>query len=274
MPLMKRSAHCNNHNRYKHNAWSEFSGEAFLFGLRAQNRELRWRDRNLFPAVSPSSRKFRMQRILRLLYATVRRLKIIDVTQLLHLHPGSELSAKCPEGYTVRAVHQAELSDLIAANRVDPSVGNADSLNNRHRSLVAVFHADQIVSFLWLANEAVDSRDNYSRSEHLGTSIGMPDGTVFVYNAWTSPEHRGKRLVAAMLGWALRNRIGGALACLTMIDWTNHRSIRAFEFLGMKRLGWIIRFGRGRLQFSLIPSKAKHLGVQVATSAPGFKLAW
>ncbi|MGB7344386.1 MAG: hypothetical protein WBD20_09250 [Pirellulaceae bacterium] len=215
-----------------------------------------------------------MKPLFRFLYAVVRRLRIIDVTQFLHLPQGNTLSVACPHEFTVRTVNENELATLTKSNLIDPMVGDASRLRHPRRALIAVFSGEQVVSFLWLANEAVDSRDNYSRSEHLGTSINMPDGTVFIYNAWTSPEHRGKRLIAAMVSWGLHNRVLGAHACLTMIDCTNDRSIRAFEHLGMQRLGWTTRIGCGRFQFSIVPSKAKRFGLKIADSAPGVKLAW
>jgi hypothetical protein len=220
-----------------------------------------------------------MLRAFPLLYSAVRRLKIIDATFLLHLPSQSEATlaesqATLAMGYSIRAVPKDQLVQLLKNNLLDAAVGDPDKLDDPRRVLVAAFQGDQIVSFLWVADEAVDGGDNYSRSEHLGTSITMPDGTVFLYNAWTSPEHRGKRLIAALLRWTLEHRVCGARSCLTMIDWTNERSIRAFEYLGMKRLGWVLRFGRGRLQFSFVPHRAEKLGLTVAEQAPGAKFAW
>jgi predicted GNAT family acetyltransferase len=220
-----------------------------------------------------------MLRVASLFYSVVRRLQVIDVTQLMHLAADDSDKVGVAEsmsssGYSIRTVQEDELTLLLEENRVDKAVGDPNSLRDPRRVLVAAFYGEQVVSFLWIADEAVDSRDNYSRSEHLGTSIGMPDGTVFLYNAWTMPEHRGKRLIAALLRWTTQHRVCGARSCLTMIDWTNQSSIRAFEYLGMKRLGWVIRLGRGKLQFSIVPSKAKAFGLQVAQEAPGIKLAW
>ncbi|QDT09224.1 GNAT family N-acetyltransferase [Planctomycetes bacterium K23_9] len=215
-----------------------------------------------------------MQSLFRFLYVIVRRLRIVDVTQLFHLPAEKESASVCSGEYTIRIVNSAELDEWEQAGFIDELASKKASLADPRRALVAAFHGGQVVSYLWIANDAVDSRDNYSRSEHLGTSIAMPDGTVFVYDAWTAPEHRGRRLIASLLSWSLRNRVLGARAYLTMIDWTNQKSIRAFEFLGMQRLGWIVRFGRGRYQFSIVPQKAKQIGLQVARQAPGVKLAW
>ena len=211
---------------------------------------------------------------LRLAYAAVRRLSIIDVTRLLHLSQDEMVATQCPSEYRIRTVNSGELARLIAEEQIDGLVGNVSQLDDSRRALIAAYFGDEVVSFMWLAKDVIEGEKNYSRSEHLGTSIDMPDGTAFIYNAWTSPNHRGKRLIGAMMTWAILNRVLGASSLVTMIDWTNAKSIRAFEFVGMKQLGSIARIGRPKLQFSLVPGIARRFGCRVAESAPGMKLAW
>ena len=208
------------------------------------------------------------------IYRVVRRLGVVDVTRLLHLPQSGCHQENCPDEYVVRTVSQDELTELRRLKLVPRQAGKPKHLADKRRSLVAVFHGDEVVSFLWMAKQAIDGENNYSRSVHLGTSIDMPDGTAFVYNAWTSPKHRGKRLIAVMMCWAVRNRVAGAWACLTMIDWTNTKSIRAFHHVGMRPLGFVIRIGRGPLQISLVPNAARRIGLRVADKAPGVKMAW
>ncbi len=211
---------------------------------------------------------------LTLMYRLVCRLGIVDVACLMHLPQSGCKKVACPEGYTVRSVTQEELEDLLKTKRVNRQVGKAKLLADKRRALVAVFHEDKVVSFMWMAKQAIDSKNNYSRSVHLGTSIDLPDGTGFIYNAWTSPKHRGKRLVGVMCSWAVRNRVVGAWACLMMADWTNKKSVRAFHYVGMRHLGYVIRIGRGPLQISLVPNAAQRIGLRVADHAPGMKMAW
>jgi hypothetical protein len=205
-------------------------------------------------------------------YGLIRRLSIVDVTRLLQLDEDQLHDQQVVKGYRVRIVEASELSKLLAANRVCQQIGTPGSLTDGNRKLVAAFAQDRVVSFIWLARNSVDSGDNFSRAKHLGTSIDMPEGTAFVYNAWTDPEHRGKRLIAALLSHAIKHRVAGTRALLTSIDWTNHRSICAFEFVGMKTIGTVVRMGRGQLQLSLLPNLGHH-GLDVAGDAPGLKFA-
>ncbi|MEL6108659.1 MAG: hypothetical protein AAFU85_21850 [Planctomycetota bacterium] len=212
-------------------------------------------------------------RPLRWAYALVRHFGVVDVRWLLHAPSQHIAPAQQPAGYEIRCVPMGELAELIRAGRVDRRVGDYRTLEHADRRLIAAYKGSRIVSFAWLANQTLAGRDNASRWRHLGTSVEVPDGSSFVYNAWTDPDHRGNRLVAALLRWALRNGVGGAWSVATMIDWTNDESKRAFQQLGMRRLGLVIRIGRGPLQFSLLPAAATSVGMRVGRDAPGVKLA-
>ncbi|MCO8120799.1 GNAT family N-acetyltransferase [Stieleria sp. TO1_6] len=215
---------------------------------------------------------------LRWSYALSRRLGMIDVTGLYQLTADRLIDGTVPTGYTIRTISPAELSDLIAGGMVHPQVGAAVHWDKPGRRLVAAFAESRMVSFTGLATQFVAGSDNYSRAIHLGTSIDLPAGTLFVYNAWTDPDHRGKRLLAALIRWAISNQIDGApldtaRSLATMIDCANTASCRAFEKLGMQRLGWVVRMGRGPIQISLLPASASQAGLRVAADAPGIRIA-
>lgn len=212
---------------------------------------------------------------LRFAYTISRRLGIIDVTWLMHMPTAPSGEELAVDGYEFRVVSTGELSELRRAGLVHSQVGviRDDSQHESQRFLVGAFSGSQLVSFAWFAERTVPGRENFSRSMHLGTSVELPAGSAFVYNAWTDPEHRGKRLMAALMHWAIRNRVAGGRSLSTMIDWTNQPSCRAFEKLGMRRLGLIARVGCGRFQVSVVPHAARHQGLLLAGDAPGLKVA-
>lgn len=210
----------------------------------------------------------------RVLYQLIQRLGVLDVTRLLHLPAGQCREQEVPGGYEIRSIGQPELRQLLEEEKVSLQAGTPISLSDGRHALVGAFHQGRVVSFAWFAKESVNACDNFSRSPHLGTSIQMPDGTAFVYNAWTDQTHRGQRLVAAVLTWAMRDRICGAWSLLTTTDWTNEKSIRAFQHLGMQNVGLICRCGRGSVQLSIVPEASQGIGLSVANDAPGVTLAW
>ncbi len=198
---------------------------------------------------------------------------MIDVTWLMHMPAARVRDTNTSVRYEIRTVQLDELDQLIREKKINQQVGNYRELEKSGRNLVAAYCEGRIVSFAWLARHSVAGPDNFSRAMHLGTSVDLPEGSAFVYNVWTDPDHRGKRLVGALLRWAINHQVAGDWSLATMIDWTNIASIRAFEKTGMRRLGIIVRIGRGPLQFSLVPAAAKKAGLQLATDAPGLKLA-
>lgn len=210
---------------------------------------------------------------LRCLYLITRQLRLVDVKWLMHM-PAGELEHKGrPDGYEIRIVPIGELAELRRCGLVSPQVGDYRELEKVGRILVGAFAGQRLVSFAWFAKQAVAGKDNYGQSMHLGTSIDLPEDSAFIYNTWTDEDHRGNRLMAALFQWAIRNRIAGGWSVATMTDWTNVGSGRAFENLGMRKLGLVVRLGWGPVQMSLLPLSAKQVGLRVAADAPGVKLA-
>jgi hypothetical protein len=216
----------------------------------------------------------RSLRPLQFSYSLSRRLGVIDVTWLMHLPAPVGDDSQPPSGYTICIVTAAQLAELRRDGRVDPQVGDVRDLEKHGRVLVGAFSGPRLVAFAWFASRFVPGCDNYSRAMHLGTSIDLPEGVAFVYNAWTDPEHRGRRLMGSILNWAMAHSVGGGKSLATMIDWTNQPSRRAFEKLGMRRVGLVVRLGRGPFQISLLPRGARRVGLRVASDAPGMKFAW
>lgn len=124
------------------------------------------------------------------------------------------------------------------------------------RILVGLWTENRMVSFVWVAMAYVPGEENFSRSQHLGTSLRLPPGVGFLSNAWTDPDYRGRGCLAALLSriaepdfWARPAMSHWTCA----IDWTNESSLQGFRKAGFQPIGRIWRFGRGRWQWSLLP---------------------
>lgn len=206
-------------------------------------------------------------------YRVIRRLGVLDAMVLLYLPSGSHRAHGVPPGYDIRLIEKGQLEERMAVDGLPDFADSSGELDSPDRSFLAVLHADKIVSFSWFAKQAIEGINNYSRAIHLGTSLGLPEGTAFSFNAWTSPDHRGKRLQAALKCWAIRNRVAGANSLASMVDWTNGASLKALGHVGFEPVGLIVRIGRGPFQISVIPSEATRLGFQVAAEEPGWKFA-
>lgn len=209
---------------------------------------------------------------IKLMYRGLRPLGLVDVTHLMHL-PTDESrlhSGSCQ--YEIRELSPEQLRAHRDEGTAPHQIGAYD--DPEVRSLLVAQDGDQIVAFLWLVRHRVEAKDNYARTSHLGTPIEMPAGTAFIYNAWTDRRYRGNRLAGMLAAYAVRHRVLSAWALLTSIDWTNQSSIRAFERLGMRSLGIVIRFGVGPFQLTATPRLAHRLGLRVAEQVPGQKIAF
>lgn len=212
------------------------------------------------------------------LYAGIRPLALLDITLLLHGSRHELVSIDLPSGYRAHYVSPMELRELRRKGSVDPRVGTFPRDSASSRLLAGLCHGKRMVSFVWMANGCVPADQNFSRATHLGTSITLPATTRFIYNLWTDPDHRGRGLAGSLLHWAI-NRSPATEAptdspwehVAATVDWSNAASRRAFEKLGMRSIGPITRFGRGRFQLSLLPGAAREVGLSLADDAPGFK---
>lgn len=231
----------------------------------------------------------------RTIYRGVRRLHVIDVTCMLHANATTIEAARHSLHHdphrASRLIRASELADLRSENRINPVVGAGvgDLLaDNRHapggKCLIGTFDGDRVVSFLWVATGYVPASENFSRSQHLGSSLQLPSHTGFVYNAWTDPDHRGQGCIAGML-WHLIGcdafdlRLNDLFATT---DWTNQASQRAFQKCGFENIGRLMRMGHRTWQISLVPdvqrrfqnATAKPPPINIAMDTPGLRWAW
>ncbi len=212
--------------------------------------------------------------ILRFCYAVARRLQIADATRLLYLEPKNFRTQALPAGYLIRSPRAGELFELIQAGKAPTEIGSPRGMSGQRRVVVITTPDQQVVSFLWIAIESVNANENFSRARHLGTSVDLPPQAGFLFNAWTHPEHRGKRFISCMISYIIENRLAETDTLVTTMDWTNERSSQAFGHAGMKPIGTVVRLGRGPVQLSLLPRAASQLGLKLACQAPGYKLAF
>lgn len=211
---------------------------------------------------------------LRSAYRCSRRLGVFDAMWLLHASSEEIVKSFDPLDLVIRHVEPSEMNDLCRAGLVHDQVAQRGSHDTCCHSLICGFLGQRVVSFLWLAEGGLAGDDNFSRTPHLGASVMTPATHSFVYNAWTDADQRGKRLLARLTAWAIENHLAPGASLSSMVDWTNDRSRRAFENLGMKNIGLVVRSGRGAMQLSLIPTAASRFGLTLASDAPGWKFSY
>ncbi len=72
---------------------------------------------------------------------------------------------------------------------------------------------------------------------HMGVPMSFPDDVAYMYNAFTHPDFRGRRLHGTAMALALRSLADrGITKLLSTVEWTNYASLRSFERLGFEQI--------------------------------------
>lgn len=134
---------------------------------------------------------------------------------------------------------------------------------SQQNQCLAAFHGERLASYSWYARNSVDGKD------HLGVSMSFPTDVVYMYNAFTHPDFRGRRLFSAGVALAAKELAAqGATKMIASVNSTNFASLRSCKRLGFRELGRIWTLGSGDHRLARTPSAAKRLGIQFGDSAP------
>lgn len=204
-----------------------------------------------------------VNRLLRRAYAGIRVAGVVDVKRLLWLAADSLQPVGVSDGYHFRPIDRSEAAQRVEAGNWTAAMGDPRRLDDSRNRLWAAFRGSELAAFVWFAAGWIEASENFSRARHLGTRIDLPPRVAFAYNAWTSPAHRGQRLMPALLTRAVAPGEGGEAGLVTTTDWTNDPALAAFSRAGFVQLGLIYRVGRGRCQWTVAPRAAADHGIGI-----------
>lgn len=208
-----------------------------------------------------------MNRLLRRAYAGIRVAGVVDVKRLLWLSPESLQPAVVPDRYQLRPIGRSEAAERVEAGLWPQAMGDPRRLEDPRNRLWAAFRDAELAAFVWFAAGWIEASENFSRARHLGTRIDLPPRVAFAYNAWTSPSHRGQRLMPALLRQPMARGEEGEAGLVTTTDWTNDPALAALTRAGFVQLGLIYRVGRSRCQCTWAPySSAAAHGIAIGGS--------
>jgi ribosomal protein S18 acetylase RimI-like enzyme len=126
----------------------------------------------------------------------------------------------------------------------------------------AVHHDGRMAHYGWYALGSVEG------CHHMGVPLSFPDDVGYMYNAFTHPDFRGRRLHSAAMTLALRELAArGITKLLSTIEWTNFASLRSFQRLGFENLGRQWTLGRSDCRWSVSPKGALSRGVCFGSDA-------
>jgi hypothetical protein len=212
-----------------------------------------------------------------LLARSCEKLLKLEVSKLIVLN-AADLPPAIPldPEFTFRFLTPGEVAQFAVdpRNQLDPAFADRAS-GNFDFCFAALHHAQptenesktnkcQLASYSWYALNSIEGR------HHVGVPMSLPADMAYMYNAFTQPEFRGRRLYGAGIALALKALAErGITRLVTSINTSNFSSLASCRRLGFRELGRLYTFGRGEHRRAMIPRAAKQLGIKFNTLSSG-----
>ncbi|HTQ38047.1 MAG TPA: GNAT family N-acetyltransferase [Pirellulales bacterium] len=181
----------------------------------------------------------------------------VEVSQLLYLD-----AIKLPPSidtdpeFTFRFLEPAEVAHFVqdqSHNLVNDFIARSASRNDL---CLAILHGDRLVSYSWYARNSIEGQ------HHVGVPMSYPANTIYMYNAFTHPDYRGRRLYGMGIALALKELSQqGVTKLITSVNSYNFASLRSCRRMGFEDLGRIWTLGRGARRLALTPLAARRIGI-------------
>jgi len=164
--------------------------------------------------------------------------------------------------YTFRFLSAEEVRTFSADAKDSLPPAMADRILAGNDFCFAALAGPRLAAFGWFALGSIEPEHND------GTALSFPPDVAYMYNGFTFPEFRGRRLhglVKALGLRALADR--GVSKLVSTVDWTNGASLRSNFRLGCVDLGRTGVLRLGRFRAACYPRAAKRLGIRFAKDA-------
>lgn len=200
----------------------------------------------------------------RFAYRVARRALKLQVAEVMSLDL-AELHRRPlePSPFHFRFLTPDDVRKAVGDPMNDLDAAMADELQPMSNFCFAAFDHCRLACYSWYALGQV-------RPEHcLGARLKLPDDTVYMYKAFTTPEYRGQRLHEATLHratLALAARgIRRLVAIVEYAEWASRKSHQRMGCRPIGRLWWLGHFGPAVVAR---PCKIRRSGLQFGDADP------
>ncbi len=182
------------------------------------------------------------------LYRASRRAFPLDISYLLWAHRVDVGPVTHPPGVTYKLLTAADMQTLTDREKLEVEHSTvADCLQHGYKAVAAIADG-QIASIAFFAEHSVVPHHNRAGSKFNGIGIALPPGTLYLFKAFTLPQHRGRGLNSAVIRFAMSTLCDGeATSVVATTDILNLAFQHCAEKLGFKRCGISVElslFGR------------------------------
>lgn len=199
-----------------------------------------------------------------LAYRAARKVMTLDVTVVVWL---KRESLRLPANDETRVAFQFLAPDEVEQHARDESTGLNPAMAERIAQgsdfCFAALEGARLVSYAWFALDSIEAEHNRGAEPASGVAVSFPTNVAFLYNGFTRPEYRGRKLHRAVIGRALLELAPlGIDAVLSTTDWTNRAARRALAGMGFEELGRCYRGGWGNRLYVRPPREAARRGAR------------
>ncbi len=142
-----------------------------------------------------------------------------------------------------RTLNASDLSNLAHLGQFGINDSLVTDFENLGFRCVAATVNSNVVGVIFLGSGFVPARHNSGGGRFNGIAVEVPHGCFYLFKVDVDPEHRGKRINAAMIAFAVDELASeGLTAIVTTTDWTNVSFLKSSARLGFQVKGYASEF--------------------------------
>lgn len=215
-----------------------------------------------------------IHRIKILAYRVGRKICTVNANHFFGIECSQVSGPECPADLTFTPLTKNSLSRLDTGHMDADGMNTGencesfqsfvDRLEGGNALGIGVIDENRIIAYSWIATGEISAKDNHDGDPSTGLPISLPMDTVYLFNAFVEPEHRGKRLYAIMMRYLAEMLMEkGYSKILLTTEVTNKAALIAVRRMGFESVGVSRLLCFGPFLWSRYPTQPMFGGVRV-----------
>jgi len=166
-----------------------------------------------------------------------------DITQVLFVDRHTFTAAKLSEDIVCRILNSRDLLNLSAEGKFGLNNAFITDFKELRFLCIGATVNGKIIGVIFLSSGLTPARHNSGGARFNGIAVETPSSSFYLFKVDVDSEHRGKRVNAAMISFAVNSLSSDGLdSIVTTTDWTNTPFLKSAMRLGFQRRGYASEF--------------------------------
>ncbi|MFT5895153.1 MAG: GNAT superfamily N-acetyltransferase [bacterium] len=166
-------------------------------------------------------------------YKSLNKLCNADITQVLFLDKRTFVKPVVADEIFCRFLNKTDLEALASSSTFGLTTAFIEDFVNYDFRSIAASVDGEIIGIIFLGSGTVPSRHNSGGPAFKGIAVDTPDGVFYLFKVDVLASHRGKRVNAALIAFAVESLNSEVLhSIVTTTDWTNQPFLKSANRLG------------------------------------------